>query len=211
MKKLLSFSNMGLLALTTIFLLTTGWDRYHSNPLKPVASEFLPTFSLSHTRITVAVKAMTSEESKQNFGHDLINRGVQPLQLSIQNNTSNEYSLCPSSVDLPRIEASKIAFKVTKSAIPRGIAYKIASLLFWPFIVPSTIDTIRTLSHHNSLRKDLIAKSIKKEIVAPYSTFHRVLFVPKEEFQESFKVTLIDLETLKPTEFNTTVDPSYSG
>jgi hypothetical protein len=47
---------------------------------------------------------------------------------------------------------------------------------------------------------------MRKEVVAPYSTFHRVLFVPKEEFQENFKVTLIDLETLKPTEFDTTVD-----
>jgi hypothetical protein len=209
MKKLLSVSSTGLLALT-IVLLTTGWEGYHSHPLRPVATELLPTFSLDHTRVIVAAKAMTVEESKQNFGHDLISRGVQPLQLSIQNNTSNEYSLCPSSVDLPRIEPSKIAFKVTKSAIPRGIAYKIASILFWPFMIPSTIDSIRTMSHHNSLKKDLIAKSMRKEVVAPYSTFHRVLFVPKEEFQESFKVTLIDLETLKPTEFNTTVE-THSG
>jgi len=148
---------------------------------------------------------MNSDESKQNFGHDLISRGVQPLQLSIQNNTSNEYSLCPSSVDLPRVEASKVAFKVTKSAIPRGIAYKVASLFFWPFMIPSTIDSIRVFSHHRSLKKDLMAKSMKEEIVAPYSTFHRVLFVPREEFKETFKVTLIDLDTLKPTEFNTTI------
>jgi hypothetical protein len=98
-----------------------------------------------------------------------------------------------------------VALKVTKSAIPRGIAYKIASFFFWPFMIPSTIDSIRVLSHHSSLKRDLMAKSMKEEIVAPYSTFHRVLFVPEKEFKENFKVTLIDLDTLEPTEFDTSV------
>jgi hypothetical protein len=213
MKKFLSFNKLfpiGLLALTTIFVLTTSWDRYQFHPLKPVTTELLPTFSLHHIQVNITAKAMTSNESKKNFGHDLISRGVQPLQLSIQNNTSNEYSLCPSSVDLPRIEASTVAFKVTKSTIPRAIAYKIASFFFWPFMIPSTIDSIRVLAHHSSLKKDLMAKSMKNEVVAPYSTFHRVLFVPQDEFKETFKVTLIDLDTLEPSEFNTTVQSAQT-
>jgi hypothetical protein len=208
MKRFLSLKKVFpvcLLALTSVFLLTTGWTRLQSHPLRPVTAELLPNFSLDHSQVMVVAKAMSPDESKQNFGHDLISRGVQPLQLSIQNNTSNEYSLCPSSVDLPRIEARKIAFKVTKATIPRGIAYQIASLFFWPFMIPSTIDSIRVLSHHQRLKKDLIAKSMKDEIVAPYSTFHRVLFVPGEEFKETFKVTLIELDSLQPTEFLTTV------
>ena len=208
MKKFLSFKKhipAGLLALASVFLLATGWDHYQPHPLKTMV-DLLPTFSLEHTRVRVIAKAMSPDESKQNFGHDLISRGVQPLQLSIQNNTGDEYSLCPSSVDLPRIEPSKIAFKVTKSTIPRAIAYKIASFFFWPFMIPSTIDSIRVISHHEHLKKDIIAKSMKDEIVAPYSTFHRVLFVPKEEFKQTFKVTLIELDSLKPTEFETTVE-----
>jgi hypothetical protein len=93
MKKFLSFNKLfpiGLLALTTIFVLTTSWDRYQFHPLKPVAAELLPTFSLNHTQVNIIAKVMSSDESKKNFGHDLISRGVKPLQLSIQNNTSNE-------------------------------------------------------------------------------------------------------------------------
>jgi hypothetical protein len=195
---------ISLAVLAGIFLLTTGWERYESFPLTPVSTQLLPNLSLDHSKVLVVAKALTPNESKKNFGHDLISRGVQPLQLTIQNNTSSEYSLCPSSVDLPRIEASKIAFKVTRSSIPRGIGYKVASLLFWPFAIPGTIDSIRVFSHHKKLKKDLMAKSMREEIVAPYSTFHRVLFVPTEEFQQTFKVTLIELETLTPTEFQTT-------
>ncbi|MBS0604188.1 MAG: hypothetical protein JSS60_04010 [Verrucomicrobia bacterium] len=194
-----------LTVLAGIFLLTTGFDRYTHHPLKAVTTELLPSFSLNDSRILVVAKVMTPEESKRSFGHDLLSRGVKPLQLTVQNNTSNEYSMCPSSVDLPRIEASKIAFKVTKSAIPRSIGYKIASFFFWPFMIPSTIDGIRVMAHHQKLKKDIIAKSMKDEIVAPYSTFNRVLFVSDKQFQETFKVTLIDLDTLKPTEMLTTV------
>ena len=193
------FLPLGLAAIAAIFLLTTSFDRQQLHPLKPLPAELLPSFSLEHDNVIVVAKAMTPEDSKKNFGHDLISRNVQPLHLTIQNNTSNEYSLCPSSVDLPRIEASKIAFKVTKSAIPRAIGYKIASFFFWPLIIPSTIDSIRVLSHHKKLKKDLIAKSMKEEVVAPYSIFNRVLFVPKDKFQESFKVTLINIESLQAT------------
>ena len=208
MKKFLSFKKhipTGLLALASVFLLATGWDRYQPHPLKTMV-DLLPTFSLEHTQVRVIAKAMSPGESKQNFGHDLISRGVQPLQLSIQNNTGDEYSLCPSSVDLPRIDVSKVAFKVTKSSIPRAIGYKIASFFFWPFIVPSTIDSIRVMSHHQKIKKDMKAKSMKEEVVASYSVFNRVLFVPKDKFKESFTVTLIDIESLQATEFQTTVE-----
>jgi hypothetical protein len=207
MKKLLP---IGLAALAAVFFLTTGFDRHQLHPLKPLPAEFLPSFALESANVIVVARAMTAEDSQKNFGHDLISRNVQPVHLTIQNNTSNEYSLCPSSVDLPRVSASKIAFKVTKSAIPRAIGYKIASLLFWPFIIPSTIDSIRVLTHHKKLKKDLLAKSMKEEVVASYSTFNRVLFVPKDKFKESFKVTLIDIESLQATEFQTTVEKAES-
>jgi hypothetical protein len=200
------FFPIGLALLGGIFILTSGWEHYRPHPLKSAVTQLLPTFSLNDQRVIVVAKAMTPTESKRNFGHDLISRGVQPLHLTIENNTSNEYSLCPSSVDLPRVEVNKIASKITRSSLPRGIAYKIASLFFWPLAIPSTIDGIRVLKHQQEIKRDLKAKSMREEVVAPYSTFNRVLFVPKDQVQNTFKVTLIDLESLKPTEFQTTIE-----
>lgn len=197
-KKCLSFA-FGTLA--GIFLLTTSFDRQQIHSLTSITTELLPSFSQKDSHVLVVAKAMTVSESKRNFGHDLISRGVQPVQLTIQNNTSDEYSLCPSSVDLPSVSPSKIAMKVTKSSFPRSIAYKIASLFFWPLMIPGTIDSIRVYTHHKKFKKELNAKSVRTEIVAPYSVYNRVLFVPQKEFQTTFKVTLIELETLQSTEF----------
>ena len=197
---------MSLAALAGIFLLTTGFDRQQIHPLTSVATEMLPSLALKEKRITVAANAMSGDQSKQAFGHDLPNRGIQPLQLTIQNNTPNKYSMCPSSIDLPKVSARKVANSVTKSSLARTIGYKIAGFFFWPFMIPGTIDSIRTMKHNKSIKKDVLAKSMKREIVAPYSTFNRVLFVPKEEFKKSFTVTLIDLDTLDAEEFEMNVD-----
>jgi hypothetical protein len=190
---------IGLATLTMTSLLLSGLlDLRKRHPLKSVATEVLPEFYLKDSKVLVSAKVLTPEESKQCFGHDLPDRGISPLELTIQNNTAHEYSVSSSAVDLPRIEAKDIAFKITKSSIPRAIAYRLASFFFWPFAIPSTIDGIRTLIHHKNLKKDFIAKSLKDEVVAPYSTYHRVLFVPTDKMQEAFDVTLIDIETLAP-------------
>ncbi len=201
---------IGFAALAGIFLLASGFDRYRLHPLKPLTEQSLPVFSLKDVAVTVSSKILNADESKQSFGHDLPSRGVSPLQVSIQNNTSNEYSISASAIDLPRVEAGKIAFKITKSAIPRSVAFKVASFFFWPLAIPSTIDGIRVFSHHKQIKKDILAKSLKDEVLAPYCTYTRVLFVPEKEMKDSFLVTVIDLETLQPTEIQVHVKQNIS-
>lgn len=152
--------------------------------------------------VSVTARAYSGEESKLYLSHDLVSRGLQPVEIAVHNRSSLSLSLCASSVDLPSVGPSDAAFQVTKGAIPRGVAWRVASLVvglfFWPASIPFGIDGIRTLSHHQSLKTDYRAKSFKSEgeIVAPYSIYYRILFVPREEFDPHFKVTLIDLETL---------------
>ena len=165
------------------------------------AQETITPFT-TEKQIAIQVKTLTPDESKLFLGHDLISRGTIPIQFDIENNTGNEYSLCASSIDLPHLNPKKVAFSVSKSAIPRMIGWRILSFFFWPLMLPATIDGIRTYSHYKFLCKDLNAKSLKEkgETVLPYSTYHRILFVPKEGVKEEFAVTLIDLETFEPQE-----------
>lgn len=160
-------------------------------------------------KITVNAHAFTGNESKQFLSHNLVRRKVIPIRISLQNNTANEYSLCASSIDLPHIDPKKVAFKVSKTAIPRLIAWRIASFFFWPLMIPGTIDSMITYKHYRELKKDYNAKSLKEEgeILVPYATFHRVLFVPKAEIKENFQVTLIDIETLASTTLEVQLSP----
>lgn len=191
----------GCAALVCLSLISMGFDRHSIHPLMPVQAELLPPLSLKESKVIISAHVMDGDESKRVFGHDLPSRGIYPLEVSIQNNTADLFSLSASSIDLPRVEASAIARRITRSAIPRSIALKIASFFFWPLAIPSTIDGVRVYIHHRQIKKDVTAKSLKDETLASYSTLHRVLFVKKEDLPSQFKMTLIELENLQATEF----------
>ncbi len=142
------------------------------------------------------------EKSKTTLGADLIDRGYQPVQIVIHNPTAHSFLFSPDHVSLPSSSGSKVAMSISKKAIPRSIGYKIAGFLFWPFMIPSTIDSIRTYSKHRALKKEFKAHSVKKEIVSPYSTIHRVLFVPLNEYNENFSLYIEDDANGSTTNFS---------
>ncbi len=197
---------LGLIVIVGVLASITAYDQLHkiSYLVVPVkAKPFLPD-----EMVIVTAHAYNGADSKLYLGHDLVSRGVQPLEIAIHNHTSQEYSLCTSSVDLPHVDPKDAAFQVTKSAIPRGIMYRVASLIFWPLAIPSSIDSFRTITHHRDLKTDYRMKAFRKhgEVILPYATYHRVLFVPKQEAQKSFQVTLINLETLEPKVYQVTAE-----
>ncbi len=157
--------------------------------------------------MVVSARTYSKEESKLFLGHNLIRKDVQPILIEIENNTANQYSLCHSSVDLDLIEPKKVAEKILYESIPRSIALKVASLFFWPIMIPSTIDGIYIYASHRKLKADYLAKSLKKEgeLVAPYSTFYRIVFVPKEDVQNQFDITLINIESFQKTTLKVSV------
>ncbi len=168
----------------------------------PKVSAFAPVDASEASGVFITSKAYTVEESKKYLDRDLQSRGYQPVQVTIQNNTSDTLLYNTDSISLPSENPKKIAMKITKSAIPRAIGYKIAGFLFWPFMIPGTIDSIRTFKSHKFMKKDFAARAIKEEAIAPYSTMHRMIFVPMADFQETYTVELTDFDTLKTKSYD---------
>lgn len=194
---------IALVLVGSILAAKAGSEFYQTAPISSLMPES-QTFA-DGGKLLVAAKAFTPDESKVYLKRDMISRGYQPVQITIENNTSKTFSLSASSVDLPSASPGRIAFKIVAgSGLGRSIGYKIASFVFWPFAIPGTIDTIRSLRTYKMLKNDFIAKSMKQEILAPYSKMNRMIYVPVEGFKEKFKVTLIDLETMEPHTFQTT-------
>lgn len=187
MKKNLIF---GVPTLVSMLILLSSWNSYELSAFAPV------TASEEHG-VFITSKAYTPEESKKYLDRDLQSRGYQPVQVTIQNNTADTFLYNEESVSLPSASPGKIALKVSKSALPRAIGYKVAGMLFWPFMIPGTIDTIRTFKAHKLMKKDYKARAIKEEAISPYSTVHRMIYVPMDEFKETFTIELTDFSTLR--------------
>lgn len=203
---------VGLIGIIGVLAAITGYDQFRkvsSYALSEPTSLLFP----AEEKVVIAAKAYNSQECKHYLGHDLTSRGVVPFEISIANYSSRQYSICASSVDLPHLDPKDAALRVTKSAIPRAVAYRVASLIFWPISVPAAIDGFRFSSNHRKLKNTYRLKALKEkgEIVAPYSIYHRLLFIPEEEANLQFTVTLIDLETLEQKSYQTIIpsDASY--
>lgn len=180
-----------------LFAVITPWKTNKTAHLPTVSTLSAETTFLNDDTIHVMAKAYTSEESKKYLKKDLLKYGIQPVQITIQNNSREEFSLSNGSVDLPTAEPSSIAKKVMISALPRGIILRVASIFFWPVMIPSTIDSVITIKSYKIIKNDLTAKSVKKEVIAPYSIYNRIVFVPMKEYKESFDINLIEIPSLK--------------
>jgi hypothetical protein len=199
MKK--TFFYCSVLSVLTGICLSLGWHHHQIRPLSSIAPLMLPAFEPENKMLDISIKPLSEDESKKLLGHNLPSKGVVPLHITIQNNSPYEYSISPDTVDLNSMESKQVAQKIRKSALPRSIAFKIMGFIFWPFMIPGTIDTIHTFHSYKSLKRDYAAKSMKDELVPVYSTVNRILFVPQEEYKQEFTMTLMEKEKSKAVVF----------
>lgn len=163
--------------------------QYH--PREPLAMQTLET-PFTTNQVSAHAKYLSPQESQRFLKKDLAHWGYQSIWITIQNDTEQSYLLAEDGLDLPHVSSGDVALRVTSSAIPRSIALKIAGFLFWPFIIPSVIDTILTAKAYFDMRSSFYAKSIKEidEELLPYSTVHRIIFVSQNQSVDEFTLYL---------------------
>ena len=189
-KRSTNFVLASVLGLSTLLFGFDVWKGANGEPFNVAAFED-PIFD--KRQISLTTKALSHDESKALLGRDILDRGYQPVQLIIQNNSSRTYAIPKEKISLPTVPADTIALKVMKTALPRAIGWKIASFLFWPLTIASTIDGAKSLTTYKKLKKELTAKTMKAdEEIGPYSLARRVIFVPKEKYKQDFEVVFVD-------------------
>jgi hypothetical protein len=190
MKNKVLITVVGILGLFSIFL---TYDHYHFSSLPALAMETLP-FVEANKDLRLSAKPYNPEESKLFLKRDLLSRGYQPVQITIENNSPSAYQLSLDEMKQKQVSPRELAMKVLQGSIPRAIGLKIASLIFWPFAIPSTIDSLRSIHTYNDLKKDYTAKQLKDETIAAYSTQHRILFLNKHDLKDPLTLILKDNE-----------------
>lgn len=178
---------IGLIVASSIFFISAT-----HRPLPKMAIKAPSEISLAAPDLKLSARVYTTDDSKEFLHKDLIARGYIPVEVSIHNNTGKSYAISAASVPMACATAKQVAWSVSKGALPRSIGLKIASIFFWPFMIPSTIDTIHTYKNHKALVKDLTAKGLKTddEVIPPYAAAKRVLYVKKDSMRDEFSFSL---------------------
>ena len=184
---------------TAASLFLTGCASYNALPLNSMSSQVVNVSEPAKcSNLVVAAKKLSRADCLTYFDRDVIKEGYQPIQLYIQNNTNDSYIFSLSRVSLPTARPEEVADKVHTSTVARATLYGAGALILWPLAIPAVIDGVKSAQANESLDTDFDAKAAKDQVIAKHSNLNKVLFVPRNEVDSSFTITLLDAETHTP-------------
>jgi hypothetical protein len=191
-----------LLAVFLVFLCASWKWISPASALQTQAITSFP-FEPSEEGLYVSGKVYTEQESKAYLKVNLPAQGIIPIEITVKNHTPNAYTLSKASVAVESLTPKEIAWAQSKKRLPGSIGLKVASLFFWPLMIPSAIEGTQALHSHRSLTKNLGSKTLqeKGEVLLPYTTTTRVLYVKEEALTEKFSLDLQDANSQKKRSF----------
>lgn len=174
---------------------------YQATPLTNLSSSILMTETNSSNRedVTIIAKAFNKTDCKRYLDRDVISKGYRPVQLYIENNSSNNYLFSLNRITLSLARAEEVAEKVHTSTAGRAAAYGAGAwFTFGLLAIPAVVDGVKSANANESLDNDFSTKSARDQTLYPHSHANMVLFVPMNSYQSTFTVTLMDLASNKP-------------
>jgi len=186
-------SQVELLGLCLSLLLLSGCAHYKAKPLRK-----LPVTTRESNEQTVSFEyhVLNRSDCKQYLDRNVHKKGYQPIQLTIENNSSRSLHFSLSSFDIPCIEVDEVASKVHTSTVGRAVGYTVAGLVtcIWLLFIPAIVDGIGSDKANEQLDIDFSRKAMRNQVIAPNSTINGLIFVPYERFDEDFSFSLADHE-----------------
>ncbi len=189
------------IAVLAMLLLLSGCASYSASPLNSLASEII----IGAGSVFIGAKAFNKADCKKYLDRDVIAEGYQPVQLYIQNSSEKDYLFALNRVSVSFATPEEVADKVHTSTVGRATGYGVGALFLWPLAIPAIVDGVKSAKANEALDNDFSAKVARDQIIFRHSHFNKLLFVPVNEYQPTFTITLVDQETNQPKKLNVTV------
>ena len=186
-----------------VLIIFSGCAKYQPGVLASLQPEFAP-YSEEKSGITLSVQKLTSGDSKRILNRDIIEKGYQPIQITVKNDTKKYVLFSNQGVNLPTVPAQEVADKVHTSTTGRAAAYGVAGLFIWPLLIPAVVDGVGSAQANEKLDRDYDAKVMGQVVIQPYATHNGLIFVPVSELQDSFEIILVDRETKEKISYRVT-------
>ncbi len=185
-------------------VLLSGCASYNAAPLNSLSSQMIQSSSSAEKNdIVIAAKAFSKGDCKRYLDRDVIAKGYQPIQLYIQNNSDKNYSFSLSRISLSCARPEEVAEKVHTSTAGRAAGYGAAAFFTCGlFAIPAVVDGVKSSQANEALDNDFSSKTAMDQTIQPHSHFNKIIFVPVNEYQSTFTMTLIDQASNTQKTFN---------
>ena len=174
---------------------------YKPAPMSSLQPEFAP-YSETIENVTLACKPLSRAECKRFFDRDIIDKGYQPVQITVVNNSPKYILYSNQSISIPVCSPQEVAEKCHTSTAGRATAYGVAGIFVWPLLIPAVVDGVGSSQANTKLDQDFNEKNMEQMVINPYSTHNGVVFFSKTDYQDSFFVRLVDKETTQKLEYH---------
>ena len=150
-------------------------------------------------KVLMRIKPLRDFECSYYFDNRLVSRGIQPIQLCIQNNSEKYYVLNGEDISLPLMGKRDVGAVLYKNIVGRSIVWLTGTIaFFWKLFLPILlVDTLFCLQANKEISNDITSICInpkQKLVVAPHSKIHKVLFVPVGQYHHHMTIVLREQE-----------------
>ncbi len=177
----------------SIVLLICGCAKYNPKPLTPIG---LNQKIEVQNNIQAVQKPLTEEECKMFFDRRVIKAGYQPIQISIRNNSTENYVLNSNNIDLPLVSIQDVTKKLHRNPITKGLKYFIIA---GPLL--GAFEGLNSQGVNNKITSDFNTRCLDETKIVhikPNQSLNTVVFIPKNQTKiDSFDLKLTNPENNK--------------
>jgi len=182
--------------IASAFIFLSGCASYNASSLNTLTSEAVFS-SVEKQDLIVVAKTFDPSDCKRYLDRNVIAEGYQPVQLYIENNSDKDYIFSLNRISLPFVRSEEVAKKVHTSTVGRAVGYGVGALFLWPFAIPAIVDGIKSSEANQALDNDFSTKAASDQVISSHSYFNKLLFVPINDYQPNFRITLIEKDSKK--------------
>lgn len=180
-----------------------------TSDLSPNSADEQVMKSTPKSGVQMFAKIFDEEDCKRYLGRNVLAKGYQPVQILLKNTSGKSFAVAPERLNLQQASVDEVARSVHTSTAKRVAWYSVAGLFLSPFIIPAVVDGIKSSQANQYLDQDYQKKSLKTQILQPYSQISSIVFVPDHSFNEArdISMTVVDVSNQKPVEL--IAQPAY--
>lgn len=174
-------------------LFLTGCASYNASSL--LSQNLLMPESAQKKELAVVAKAFDQADCIRYLDRNVLAKGYQPVQICIMNNSDKSYLFSLDKLDVTCVPAREVANKVHTSTVGRAVGYGVGALVLWPLAIPAIIDGIGSAKANDALDSDFLEKAATNQLILPYSNLNKILFIPADDYQGTFSLTLVEQDS----------------
>lgn len=154
--------------------------------------------------VKVSATLLTERDCCYYFSRRVLEKGYQPIQLCIRNNSASSYVFDATRLNI-QIEDRDFIVKLLQLDTAKRVApYAITGLFLGIFFIPAIVEGVKSSQANKELDRDFSKRVISSDsrvVIAPDSTFNKVMFVRADNMNPELAVDLICRKTKKKLNF----------